>query len=140
MSWRRQGLSYVRHPQYVGFILIMLGFLAQWSTLLTLLMFPILVVMYVRLARQEEQEVRGEFGEEYDQYAAARLVSPAWRGRRGTLVADVVSLQRTVTSEEVEMLGLSRRTAMVGARIVAGSVFPEPRLGLGAPGTYVLEP
>ena len=39
----------VRHPQYVGFVLVMFGFLLQWPTLLTLLMFPVLVVMYVRL-------------------------------------------------------------------------------------------
>lgn len=60
----------VRHPQYVGFILIMLGFLLQWPTLLTLIMLPILVAMYVRLARQEEQGLRREFGEEYARYAA----------------------------------------------------------------------
>jgi protein-S-isoprenylcysteine O-methyltransferase Ste14 len=60
----------VRHPQYVGFILIMLGFLLQWPTLLTLAMFPILVWMYVRLARREEREVRAEFGEAYASYAA----------------------------------------------------------------------
>src|SRR5689334_12615258 len=41
--------SYVRHPQYVGFITILFGFLLQWPTLLTLLMFPLLVVMYVHL-------------------------------------------------------------------------------------------
>jgi len=62
--------SYVRHPQYDGFILIMLGFLLQWPTLLTLVMFPILVWMYVRLARHEEREVRAEFGDEYARYAA----------------------------------------------------------------------
>ena len=62
--------SYVRHPQYDGFILIMLGFLLQWPTLLTLAMFPILVWMYVRLARHEEREVRAEFGDEYARYAA----------------------------------------------------------------------
>ena len=62
--------AYVRHPQYVGFILIMLGFLFQWPTLLTLAMFPILVWMYVRLARQEEREVRTEFGDAYARYAA----------------------------------------------------------------------
>ena len=61
--------AYLRHPQYVGFILIMLGFLLQWPTLLTLGMFPILVMMYVRLARREEREVRTEFGEAYDRYA-----------------------------------------------------------------------
>jgi protein-S-isoprenylcysteine O-methyltransferase Ste14 len=63
--------AHVRHPQYIGFILIMLGFLVQWPTLLTLGMFPILVWMYVRLARREEREVRAEFGEAYARYAAA---------------------------------------------------------------------
>jgi len=62
--------AYVRHPQYVGFILIMIGFLFQWPTLLTLAMFPILVWMYVRLAHQEEREVRTEFGDAYARYAA----------------------------------------------------------------------
>jgi methanethiol S-methyltransferase len=62
--------AYVRHPQYDGFILIMLGFLFQWPTLVTLIMFPILVTMYVRLTRREEQEVTEEFGDEYRRYAA----------------------------------------------------------------------
>jgi protein-S-isoprenylcysteine O-methyltransferase Ste14 len=62
--------SYVRHPQYVGFILVMFGFLLQWPTLLTLAMFPILVSMYVRLARIEEQESVRAFGNEYRAYMA----------------------------------------------------------------------
>jgi len=62
--------SYVRHPQYVGFIVVMLGFLVQWPTLLTLAMFPILVVMYVKLARNEEQEALAEFGDAYRKYMA----------------------------------------------------------------------
>jgi protein-S-isoprenylcysteine O-methyltransferase Ste14 len=62
--------AWVRHPQYDGFILIMLGFLLQWPTLLTLVMFPILVYVYARLARREEQEVRADFGLEWDRYAA----------------------------------------------------------------------
>ncbi len=49
-------------------LLIMLGFLFQWPTLITLVMFPILVTMYVKLARREEREVLGEFGEEYRHY------------------------------------------------------------------------
>ncbi|MDX0524804.1 hypothetical protein BLJAPNOD_05218 [Ensifer sp. M14] len=82
-AWRvlyeaqRQGLlatggpySYVRHPQYVGFVLVMLGFLVQWPTLLTLAMFPILVAMYVRLSFVEEREARKEYGEAYGRYAA----------------------------------------------------------------------
>lgn len=63
--------EYVRHPQYVGFILVMFGFILQWPTILTLLMFPILVWMYVRLARQEERDAIAEFGDTYRQYAAS---------------------------------------------------------------------
>lgn len=59
----------VRHPQYDAFVLIMLGFLLQWPTLLTLMMFPVLVWMYVRLAHREEQEATEEFGDAYTQYA-----------------------------------------------------------------------
>lgn len=61
--------AHLRHPQYAGFILIMLGFLIQWPTLLTLVMFPILVVMYVRLSRREEREALADFSEEYVLYA-----------------------------------------------------------------------
>jgi len=60
----------MRHPQYVGFILVMFGFLLQWPTLLTLAMFPVLVVMYVRLARHEEQDALREYGGEYRRYMA----------------------------------------------------------------------
>lgn len=59
----------VRHPQYMGFILVMTGFLLQWPTLLTVAMYPILVFMYIRLARREESEVRRELGAEYERYA-----------------------------------------------------------------------
>jgi protein-S-isoprenylcysteine O-methyltransferase Ste14 len=62
--------AYVRHPQYVAFMIIMLGFLIQWPTLPTLVMFPILVVIYVRLAQREEREVRAELGDTWDRYAA----------------------------------------------------------------------
>ena len=58
----------IRHPQYVAFVLILLGFLLQWPTLLTLLMFPILLVMYLRLAIAEESEMRKQFGSAYETY------------------------------------------------------------------------
>lgn len=51
-----------------GFILVMLGFLVQWPTILTLVMFPVLVFMYVKLARAEEKEAIAEFPEEYRMY------------------------------------------------------------------------
>ena len=60
----------VRHPQYDAFVLIMFGFLLQWPTLLTLVMFPMLIAMYVRLAAQEEAEAHATFGEEWQRYAA----------------------------------------------------------------------
>jgi methanethiol S-methyltransferase len=62
--------SFVRHPQYVGFVLVLLGFLVQWPTLLTLAMFPVLLAMYVRLSLAEERETRANFGRVYDAYAA----------------------------------------------------------------------
>ena len=60
--------SYVRHPQYIGFIIIMLGFLLQWLPLLTLVMFPILLIMYLRLAKTEERESLEIFGNKYKEY------------------------------------------------------------------------
>ena len=58
----------IRHPQYVAFVLILLGFLLQWPTILTLVMFPILLVMYARLAITEEAEMRKRFGAEFEAY------------------------------------------------------------------------
>jgi len=73
----------IRHPQYVAFTAIMFGFLLQWPTLLTLAMFPIMVIMYLRLAISEEHDAEREFGEAWRTYAAAtpRFV-PAWGGAR----------------------------------------------------------
>lgn len=59
----------IRHPQYAGFVTIMFGFLLQWPTIVTVAMFPILLYMYVRLARTEEIEAYAEFGQEYARYA-----------------------------------------------------------------------
>ncbi len=60
----------IRHPQYTAFIIIMIGFLLQWPTIPTIVMFPILVVVYSRLARREEREALKQFGEQYARYAA----------------------------------------------------------------------
>ena len=60
----------LRHPQYVGFVMILFGFLLQWPTLLTLAMFPVLVVMYLRLARSEERDALAQFGDAYRDYMA----------------------------------------------------------------------
>jgi len=61
----------IRHPQYVGFFLIMTGFLLQWPTLLTLAMYPVLVWVYARLAVAEERDSLTRFGEAYREYMAS---------------------------------------------------------------------
>lgn len=60
--------KYVRHPQYLGFILIIFGFLIQWPTLITLLMAPILIIKYIKLAREEEKEIAKTFEKEFEDY------------------------------------------------------------------------
>ena len=67
--------AHLRHPQYIAFIVIMLGVLLQWPTILTLAMFPVLVAMYVDLAHTEEAEARRMFGAEHARYAAQ---VPSW--------------------------------------------------------------
>jgi protein-S-isoprenylcysteine O-methyltransferase Ste14 len=61
----------IRHPQYIGFVLIMTGFLLQWPTLVTLAMYPVLAVMYALLGRREEKEMLARFGDEYRRYMGA---------------------------------------------------------------------
>ena len=60
--------KYVRHPQYLGIMLLTLAWLFAWPTLLTLVMWPILFVAYYRLARSEEADMEGRFGDKYREY------------------------------------------------------------------------
>ena len=60
--------EYIRHPQYTGFLLITLGLLVHWATIPLLIMWPILVVLYYRLAKKEEREMEREFGDKYTEY------------------------------------------------------------------------
>lgn len=66
-------------------MLILLGFLVQWPTLLTLLMFLILLVMYGRLAVAEERDTGKQLGNDYRRYAARtpRFI-PALSGARAS--------------------------------------------------------
>jgi len=59
----------IRHPQYAGLGLIIIGSLIQWPTLITLLMAPVLLISYYRLARREEHEMLASFREGYREYA-----------------------------------------------------------------------
>lgn len=70
----------MRHPQYVAFVLIMFGFLLQWPTIPTLIMFPILLVVYLRLAKAEENQAIKQFGDQYIHY---RNSTPAFIPKMG---------------------------------------------------------
>jgi len=59
---------YSRHPQYLGILLITSGFIIQWPTILTAVMWPILTIMYIRLAKKEGEEMEEKFGEEFRKY------------------------------------------------------------------------
>lgn len=61
--------AYVRHPQYTGLFLLIVGFLIQWPILLTVIMAPILIYAYIHLSRSEETVVQKNFGQAYIQYA-----------------------------------------------------------------------
>ncbi len=60
--------AHVRHPQYLGIFLLSSGFLLQWVTIPTAIMFPILVWLYYRLATREEREMESVFGSDYLNY------------------------------------------------------------------------
>jgi protein-S-isoprenylcysteine O-methyltransferase Ste14 len=71
--------AYIRHPQYTGFLMVTLGMLFDWATLPMLIMWPILAMLYVRLAKREEKDMEAEFGQQYREYM----------GRTGRLVPKV---------------------------------------------------
>lgn len=63
--------SHIRHPQYVGLFVITVGFLIQWPTVITLILWPFLIFAYYRLAKHEEAEVAKQFPNEFPAYKAA---------------------------------------------------------------------
>lgn len=75
--------KYIRHPQYAGFLIIILGFLMQWPTIPTLIMAPILTVMYIKLAQKEEQSI----SKTYPQYQSYRQNTPTFIPSAKKLVA-----------------------------------------------------
>jgi protein-S-isoprenylcysteine O-methyltransferase Ste14 len=75
--------SLIRHPQYGGLFLVVLGELVDWPTIPSLALAPIIVWMYVRLARREESRLDGKFGADYRDY---RQRVPMFVPRRGDLM------------------------------------------------------
>ncbi len=74
--------SYIRHPQYVGMWLITVGFLIQWPTLITLVMWPVLMIVYYRLSMREERELAKKFGKEFYEYKNRVPAFIPWRGKK----------------------------------------------------------
>ncbi len=60
--------SRMRHPQYSGILLVTFAFLIQWPTLITLIMWPFLVVMYYNLAKREEKDIEKKYKIKYLKY------------------------------------------------------------------------
>lgn len=61
--------AYSRNPQYIGFILFVVGMTLYWPTLITIPMGVGLCFAYCWLARREEKELSNTFGAAYREYA-----------------------------------------------------------------------
>lgn len=59
---------YIRHPQYTGLLLLSFGMIAEWATIPLIIMYPVMIGMYVRLAKKEEKDMLEEFGNQYREY------------------------------------------------------------------------
>jgi methanethiol S-methyltransferase len=109
---------WLRHPQYLGLMLIVVAFILMWPTLPTLVMAPVLVVMYVRLARREDRELAARFGWGFAAYAARTPAFVPWgRGRLDPAVwpiawkgdAPLDAGSRSTTASDVTPEAVSRR-------------------------------
>jgi len=100
---------WLRHPQYLGLILIIVGFNIMWPTLATLLMAPVLIVMYVRLARREDEELAARFGQAFRDYAARTPGFLPWG--RGRVFGTTAERDRGDEDAAVQPVGGSREGA-----------------------------
>ena len=86
--------AYSRNPQYIGFILFVVGMTLYWPTLITVPMACVLCFAYYRLAIGEEKYIAKTFEEEYQEYS--RKV-PRFLGRN---VIKIFRLPRKLTITE----------------------------------------
>lgn len=75
--------SRIRHPQYLGIFLITLGAIIQWPTIITLLMLPVLIFFYIKLAKREEDEMEKLFNYKYLEYKSNTPAFIPKFGKRG---------------------------------------------------------
>ena len=60
--------SISRHPQYLGFLLVIIGWFIGWPTILTLIFSPILIYKYIKVSLTEEDEMK-KIDPNYSEYA-----------------------------------------------------------------------
>lgn len=78
----------VRHPQYTGIMLAVFGQIIHWPTVITVLLFPLIIYAYVRLAKREESRLCEQFGDAYLAYRQRLpMFLPPWRAWGGFLRA-----------------------------------------------------
>ena len=80
--------GFVRHPQYTGLFLVVFGQIVHWPTIPTLFLSPVIVLVYVQLARQEERRMLAKFGDGYRVYQSeVPMFIPRWQRLRVKLGA-----------------------------------------------------
>ena len=60
--------KYLRHPQYLGILLATLSLIIYRFSPISVILWPVLVIIYYQLARKEEKNVEGKFGEKFLEY------------------------------------------------------------------------
>ena len=95
--------AYARHPQYTGFLLMTLGLLVHWATIPLLIMWPILVFTYYRLAKKEEREMEKGFGDEYAEYK-----------RKTSMFVPFLLVKKTFSSNQTNLRRLNETCNMPG--------------------------
>jgi protein-S-isoprenylcysteine O-methyltransferase Ste14 len=100
--------AYARHPQYTGFLLMTLGLLVHWATIPLLIMWPILVFMYYRLAKKEEREMEKGFGDKYTEYK-----------RKTSMFVPFLLVKKTFKANQANIRKLNETTDILGEDQVA---------------------
>jgi protein-S-isoprenylcysteine O-methyltransferase Ste14 len=60
--------SYIKHPQYLGILLATLSLVIYRFSPISLILWPVLVIIYYQLAKKEEKIVASKFGEDFLKY------------------------------------------------------------------------
>jgi hypothetical protein len=69
----------VRHPQYLAIFIAIFGQLVHWPTIPTLVLAPVIIFAYARLARREEARMVAKFGSKYLEYRRqVPMFVPGW--------------------------------------------------------------